>query len=195
MADGDYQYFTVGRSKDAKVAVIDEFEGIEDPWDLKSGVQMGARFGAQAEASLDPKRGSLLTDFLHNTDRVLPISNEMRSLFESEGLSEKEVEYLPFVLRNTRGRVVDEPRYCVANPLCIAACLDRDRSSISTFRDGVRIMSITKLCLVKDQIPEDFKLFRLEEQPKYILFRSDLVKAIEDAGLTGLNLTPEGGKL
>lgn len=195
MADKQYEYFTLGLSKDPKVSVIDEFDGVSNPWELNEGVRMGDKFPPDVEATLDPERGSLLTDFLHNTDKVVPISEKACALFEAEGLGEELVEYLPFVLKNQKGRVVRKPQYCLANPLRKIDCLDRERSKFSTHDDGVEVITVTHLYLLKDKIPEDAKFFRLGEQPNYIIFRSDLLERIKEEGFTGLNLTAMGEKI
>lgn len=195
MTDKQYEYFTLGLSKDPRVAVIDQFRGVSSPWELNEGVRMGDKFPPDVEATLDPERGSLLTDFLHNTDKVVPISEKARALFEAEGLGEELVEYLLFVLKNQKGRVVRKPQYCLANPLLKIDCLDRERSEFGTLKDGVRVTTIDYLYLLKDKIPEDAKFFRLGEQPNYIIYRSDLVERIREQGLSGLNLTAMGEEI
>jgi hypothetical protein len=183
-----------GLQKDARVAVVDRIRGLTGLSALKTGVRMGENFPPTAEVTLKKDRGGLLTDFLFNNEKVVPISEKARAFFESEGLDDTLVEYLPFVLIGKNGRPMKNACYCVANPLRMVDCLDREKSDFTAHDDG-EVMFVDHLYVLPDEIPDDAIFFRLGEQPRYILFRSDFVQRIEQAGLTGLTLTPMGEEI
>jgi hypothetical protein len=193
--DIQYNYFTLGLSNDPTAAVISDFDGVYDPWELNEGVRMKDKFPADVVATLKPDRGRRLTDFLHNVEKVVPISERVQIFFMDEGLDDRYVEYLPFILKNQRGRIVKDIHYCIANPLIKIDCIDRSKSKYSTYDDETDILSVSYMYLDKEKIPLKHKFFRLGEQPKYIIFRSDFIDRIKTAGFTGLNLTAMGEKI
>ncbi|AEI63576.1 hypothetical protein LILAB_08325 [Corallococcus macrosporus] len=105
------------------------------------------------------------------------------------------MELLPFVLLDKRGRRVPDA-YVIANPLMRVRCLDVERSKVRrrTGRPG-QIVEIKSLHLCDEAIPEDAQLFRLEELPKLMVLRSDLLEAFQQAGLTGLAVHPTGTEI
>jgi hypothetical protein len=188
-------YYVSALKRDPKWGLIEFLPGVNRAYRLKEGVRMGDDFPASVELAISPSSGNLIPDFIPNVNKQLMISEPVRKLFESEGLTDELVEYLPFILKNKKGRVVDAPRYCVANPLRKINCLDRKRSKYAARDDGVTIVVMEVLHLLEESIPADAKLFRLGELPSMILLRSDLADRIREANFIGLMLRSPGENL
>jgi ADP-ribose pyrophosphatase YjhB (NUDIX family) len=194
MAGREREFFTLGLPEDATVAVIEKFTGIEDDWRIDDGERMGERFPPTVTAKLDSDWGDRLTDFLGNSDRMLVLSKAARALFEQADLEPGSLEYLPFVLENRKGREMTGHHYCVAHPLRQVACMDKGASRFKALDDG-KVSIVSSLQVVKERIPHDAMLFRLQELPSLVIMRSDLRDLIEAASLTGLCLTPMGEQI
>jgi hypothetical protein len=186
-------YYTFKMSNDTSLAFIDEFEGIASPWDLKEGVRLGEKFPPTVKAYLDKRYGDLLTDYLSNTSKMVPISEKMKTIFEDSGLNEKRVEYLPFQLYNLKKRKVKK-QYYIANALEKVYCIDQARSKLS-WNSEDEINDVEILYLDHNRIPKESCFFRLEEAPKYIVIGENLVNKLKAADISGLELIPEGEDL
>ncbi len=68
-------------------------------------------------------------------------------------------------------------------------CLDHEKSTIYWIED--EIDSLEKMYLKHELIPEDAILFRLGEQPKYII-RSDLLEILNNKSFTGISVKSMG---
>ena len=181
----------MGASIDARWATVNSFPGITGSHRLSEGVPVGADFPPSVELSLAPNWGSLTTGFLNNTRRLMIAEERAKQFLERQGLDEPSVEYLPFILRNKKGRVVDK-QYYVVNPLRKFDCLDRGRSDFRTRADGVTVVVVASMRVHAERIPEDAKLFRLGEKPRIILLRSDLLEGIRAEGFSGVAITAMG---
>ncbi len=188
----NFKYYIHGLNLDEKVGSIEFLPGVDNNYKLNEGVKMGADFPSSVELSIAPDSGNIITDFIDNIDKLIIPSEEAKELLIKEGMTDEVVEYLPFNLKNKNGRLVKDKQYHVANLLRSVDCLDRKKSDYAARKDGSKIVVIRKLYLDEKKIPEDAKLFRLGECPKYIIIRSDLLQAIQDAGLTGLCVMEQG---
>ncbi|NVI98884.1 hypothetical protein HV824_12240 [Myxococcus sp. AM009] len=188
-----YSYFTFKHPYDARaVEIADLPDKVERYFYLRDGVPSAAYVPPSTELSLSEGAGDMLTDFIDNPDRVLYVSRRVQEVFSSRGLVGGAVELLPFVLLDKRGRRVQES-YAIANPLMRVGCVDLERSKCR-YRSGAanQIVEIKLLHVREDAIPEQAQLFRLAELPKLMVVRSDLLAAIQEAGLTGLAVHPVG---
>jgi hypothetical protein len=154
---------------------------------LCSGTRVGPDLLASRVVGLDRAGGNQLSDILDNMDRLFVVSERARDLLTSEGSTPEEVEFIPFQLKDKKGKARPE-RYAIANPLRKVECLDPSRSDAKLFSnpvDGSKEWMISALQIDVSKVPPDARLFRLAEDPKRILIRSDLVETIRAAGLTG----------
>jgi hypothetical protein len=179
------EYLVVQHSEDRRAWRIDGTSGaIPDDFRLQEGVRLARRYPARVILDITQSGGNMKVDFIRNLDRIILASGRARDLLLSKGVLEKDVELLPASLRDKKGRVLEEP-YTIVNPVVAVPCMDRKKSVFSTFSNSDEVMDVRRLVLLPDRIPERLVLLRLGEDPKYMLVRADLVKAIEKAGLTG----------
>ena len=187
-----FQFFLYGINDDERVGYIEAFPGVENDFRLTEGLEMGEDFPGTVELSIDPSSGNIITDFIDNIKGILIVSERAKQAITDLGQPEAHIEFLPFILRNKHGRVVADRSYWVANLLRKVPCLAKDRSDFVATEDGSEIVVIETLFLDEEKIPDDASLFRVAEFPEQIVIRSDLVKAVEDAGLTGLCVMEQG---
>ena len=180
-----FSYHLLTGDPSTKFGQIEEFPDVPDgDWTLDEGMPLAPGFGPDITWSIAPDSGNLIGDFVKNLSDLPILSRKARDLLEAEGVSGDDIEYLPFALKNKKGRIVAGTEYCLANPLRKIACLDKERATFkATSKGSVAVISVLELEAAK--IPNDAKVFRLGEFPKMILFRSDLIARIKDAGLTG----------
>lgn len=188
-----YDYFTVSRNRDERVIEVHDLpDKVEHYYRLTDAVPVGNLFPPSTVLSIHPRSGDMLTDFIDNSDAVLEVSENARQVLMAHGVGEGVAEYLPFILHDKQGRVVKE-RYFVVNLLRSVSCLDLEKSQYDTYpHKPEKIYGIESIYLREDQIPPDATLFRLAEYTRFIIIRSDLVEAIQKAGLTGLAVLPLG---
>jgi hypothetical protein len=193
MAHGgaSFDYFTIPNypgEKPAGIEDLDEYLPVAKQIALCRGVPMGQDLFARKTVSLRKKYGNQLADFLRSVDRLLVLSDRARGFFLDQGFAEAEVEFIPFKLKDKKGQPRTE-KYFIANPLVHVACLDIPNSDSYVVFNPVtrkedRYVSVVRV--FADKIPPDARLFRLAEDPRRILIRSDLLGALKEAGLTGL---------
>ncbi|RYZ43712.1 MAG: hypothetical protein EOO71_02315 [Myxococcaceae bacterium] len=188
-----YSYFTVAHSLDERaIQVHDLPDMVEHYYRLTDVVPVGDLFPPSTVLSVHPRSGDMLTDFIDNSDAMLEVSANAREVLMAQGLGEGSAEYLPFTLHDKQGRVVKE-QYFVVNLLRSVACFDLEKSRYKTYpKKPDKIYGIRSIYLREDRIAPDASLFRLAEYPRFIIIRSDLVEAIQKAGLVGLRVLPLG---
>ncbi|NMO23559.1 hypothetical protein HPC49_53185 [Pyxidicoccus fallax] len=192
-------YFLFSVRRDPRFCEIEEVdEKVEKGWKLANGERMGEFFPSTVELQLAMDGGDWVTDFINNINQVVILSRKARLIFEVEGVGEEQVEYLPFVLKDRRGHVIDDEQFYVANALVKVDCFDWQRSVYKTFSHAPREIiypSLRRMCLREEAIPEDAKFFRLGEQTDRYIIRSDLVERLKAEGCTGLSLRAMGEDL
>ncbi|MCY1046161.1 hypothetical protein OV208_32925 [Corallococcus sp. bb12-1] len=188
-----YSYFTVAHSPDERaIQVHDLPDRVEHYYRLTDAVPVGNLFPPATVLSVHPRSGDMLTDFIDNSDAVLEVSANAREVLMAQGMGEGNAEYLPFTLHDKQGRVVKE-QYFVVNLLRSVACFDLEKSRYKTYpKNPDEIYGIRSVYLREDRIPLDARLFRLAESLRITIIRSDLVEAVEKAGLVGLAVLPLG---
>ncbi|MFP2959050.1 imm11 family protein [Myxococcus sp. 1LA] len=189
-----YTYFTFKSALDPRAVQIVELpDKVERYFYLTKGRPVAPYLPPTTELSLYERAGDMLTDFIGNPDCVLYVSERAQQVLAARGLVGAELELLPFVLLDKRGRKLRES-YCIANPLRSVPCVDRERSKYRL--DGPdEIGDIRMLCVREGSIPDDAQLFRVAEFPEMMVLRSDLLEAFQQAGLTGLAVHPTGTEI
>lgn len=185
-------YLVVQHLEDRRAWRIDGIQAaIPDSFRLREATRLMPRYPAKVVLDITASGGNMRVDFIRNLDRIILASSRARDLLVSKGVRENDVELLPAFLRDKKGRVLDEP-YTIVNPVVAIDCMDRKKSVFSTFSNSDEVMDVRRLAILPGKIPERLVLFRLGEDPKHMLVRSDLVKAIERAGLAGFRAIPLG---
>lgn len=158
--------------------------GIVKSWRLKKGMPLGGDLPPTAEFQMDKGAGEWAPDFLDNILSLLMVSAKVRSLLETAGVND--VEYLPFVLLNKKGKAVSRD-YCIVNLLGGVDCLNAERSEFDmSAMEPDQIANLYRLNLHLDKIPPDKKLFRLQQMKHEYIIRSDLLSLLTEHGVTGL---------
>jgi hypothetical protein len=155
---------------------------------LKSGEKVGEDFLSKLEIQMTKDAGNELTDFLYSVDRLLVVSLKVRKFLEDKQFGSDEIEYIPFKLKDKKGKLLTE-QYCVVNPLLKITCLDTEKSDCNLFTnpvDGSQRWNVESIVVREEAIPPELRLFRLAEDTSQILIRSDLLAAIKKAKFTGL---------
>jgi hypothetical protein len=184
-------YFTIPHDpgpKPAGVRPLSEYLPGRARIRLKNGESVGPGFLAATAFDMEKEAGNQLTDFLYSVDRLLVASERARRFFESQGMDVAELEFLPFQLRDKKGKPRPE-KYCVVNPLRKVACLDTEKSDCSLYTNpvgGEQTWMVETIVVDPARLPPEARLFRLFEVPDRILIRSDLLEALQAAELTGL---------
>ncbi len=187
MKSYDYFHFVV-KLDPVGASIVNISERVDNHHKLREGLRMGESFPADTVLDIFENTGDMLFDFIGNISRVAIISSRVKGLFEAEGLDDASVEYLPFILKDKKGRVV-EKQYFVANALVKIDCLDHERSWYKTDSDEATVVEdVSRLHLLKEEIPEEAKLFRLGEFPQLIIIRSDLLARLRKEGITGVSV-------
>lgn len=152
----------------------------------RRGVPLAAQFPPTTEILLSSKSGNRFTDFIYTKTGVILASQRAWDFMKAEGITDEQVEYLPFVLKDRKGRVRPE-KYGFVNPLLKVACFDFDKSKYKRLSsDPNKFAGISRLQILPEKVPEDAKLFRLAEHPNANLMRTDLLEKLQGAGMEGL---------
>ncbi len=138
--------------------------------------------------------GDMITDFISNINRCHLISERVKNFLEEQGFSDELMEYLPFSLRDKKGRPIKGTFY-IANLLINIPCFDFDKSLCTRAETTGNILDVRTIELLREEIPEDAKLFRIAECPNRTVIRSDFLKLLEDEGFTGIDTVGLGEKL
>ncbi len=197
MADDSYAYSVSVFSADPRVVMIERLKGVAYDYLLDEGVRMGIgdEFPEDAVFEVSEDTGDMITDFISNVLRQVIISEKVKAYFIENGLTDEVVEYLPFRLKNKRGRVEKDRFFYIANALLKVDCLDLEKSDYLQNKKNNKIIKVRLLEVDKSKVPDDAIFFRLGEDASRILFRSDFVNQLKAQGFTGLSLWPEGEKL
>lgn len=186
-------FLIVTGSDDPRLAYIENIgSNVYDKSKMTAGVSLKKDFSKATTFNLSEDGGDMLADFVDNTSGVLIASSTARAVLESEGVKDAEAEYLPFTLKDKRGRPT-RSEFFVVNLLRKVACMDQDKSDFTQSPvNKTKILGVSSLTVVSSKIPKDVKLFRLGEHPRVIVIRSNLVKRIKAEKLTGLSFREQG---
>jgi hypothetical protein len=134
----------------------------------------------------DYPEGRKLIDLQHNSDGLHVVSSCFRSLLEGEA----QIEFIPVVLLDHRGRVASE-EYTISNFLDALDCLDWDKSDVKMNAiDPDSIFSISKLVLNEQSISGDVNIFRIKQCMTTVIVKESLKDKIEAAGINGPLFVP-----
>ncbi len=189
-------YLVVQHCDDARAwELADVGIAIPDDFRLIQGVRLEPDYPDDVVLALEATSGNMKVDFLRNLWQMIVAGPRALKVLLANGVTEQDVELLPVSIRDKKGRILEE-RYTIVNPVASVQCMDRTRSVFETYDPSTDdVMWINNLYITPDAIPEHLVLFRLAEAPDRILVRDDLLKAIQDAKLTGFRAVPQGERL
>jgi hypothetical protein len=136
-----------------------------------------------ATIALDSKqKGTKLDDFIANSLSWLIVSEEARALLAAEP---NPCEVYPLRVLDLKGRPIKTP-YFLFHPIGTVDCVDLtkseyDRSSMAPDM----ILGFQRVALHQKKIPPARTLFRLKENPRIYIVRSDLLDRLTRAKVTG----------
>lgn len=101
-------------------------------------------------------------------------------------VTSNQVEYLPVSIINHKERVASTD-YFILHPLDMCDCIDYDKSGIewNPIKSDF-IVRCAGLVLRKDDIPNDYTLFRLKHWGSVIILRGDIAEMLQQENMTGL---------
>jgi len=158
---------------------------IENEWELDEGKPRLADFPSDATCAMDPEFPDdiALADNLYGAGNPV-ISAKVREVLERE-VTANRLEFLPLQIINHKGRVASHDYY-VLHPLDVLDCIDTEKSKVKWNNISPDRLSGCEGLVLKEDIPEDSRIFRPTFWGSKILVRNDLVDALTAAELTGL---------
>jgi hypothetical protein len=161
---------------------------VKDDHELSEGVSRAKGWPDDVKAPMSPEypKDILLPDNVSGTELVI-ISHKLRQALVAECVTN--VEYLLLTIIDHKKKVASRD-YFIMNPPSVVDCIDLEASEVKwNAIDKSMISRCKQLVLKESNVPKDVKVFRPKHLPNQILIRSDLVKKLEGAGLTGLHFT------
>lgn len=161
---------------DLSIAMIspvlpDDFDDIS--WRLNGNdASVKNFFPEEVVFDLVEHHGKKLLDYIPNYHNMLVVSSELKNILLDQAGSS--FEFYKVKIRNHKGRI-EKREYYVAHLLDSIACMDKKKSDVRTSKiDPTQLSRIKKLTLDKKRIPDDKKIFRLEEMKSLVIVRKDL---------------------
>lgn len=187
-----FEYLLFNLNPDRKVCTIKNIpKKIPDSFQLKEGIKIGASYPADVILDISLDSGDILTDFIDNISRSVLISSDVKDVFETEGINEDIVEYLPFKIMDKKKRLIDQ-QYYIANVLVSINCFDFSKSEYTKSKRTGTLLDVETIVISEEKIPADAKLFRIGEYPSRIVIRSDLLNVLQQKGFTGISVIKQG---
>ncbi len=135
-------------------------------WKLCKGMSCSDWFPEEVIFELDPNRGKVLSDAIHNVLGLHIVSEKLKTILEESGT---EYEFFPVRIKNHNGKLITEP-FFVANLVGTISCIHREKTVCkqdSFNKDQLNYYK--KMVLDPEKIPEGTQIFRLAETPRLIL--------------------------
>lgn len=161
-----------------------EPEGVIDSYDLIVGVRVADEYpdgiGETTLAVAEDHIGLDLPSYIGNTKRFLIVNQDTGALIKAHDVGE--VEVIPFVLLNHKGRVHSRD-YLLLNPIGTLDCLDLAKTECDFHHDG-KIRTVKKYVLAPSKLVGARHLFRPREAPDRFIFSELLVSALRERACT-----------
>ncbi len=127
-----------------------------------------------------------LYDFQENTLSALIVSERVRQLLESLGITN--AEYLLVDIKDHKGQVVGKS-YAILNLLGAEDAIDMEKGEYEMDPlDKDQIGQITRLAINKKGIRPGAKMFRCSKELRLVLINEEVHEAFKKAGLTGFKV-------
>ena len=188
-----HYYFIFLTSDDPTFCVIKKLpESLDEKrWRIPKGLRMDHRYPSGVRLQMGSGfSGIVVPDMIENLVNYCLVSQKLKDLLESE--VKTEIEFLPFMLYNHKGRVARDDCYIV-NVIGTEDCVDLSRTEARE-DPSVRgtFMSLRKLYLDDSRINPRAKLFRIQQMPKVMIIRDDLRKVLKEHNMTGIKYVEMG---
>jgi hypothetical protein len=208
-----YSYYRLTFTGEPDIATVSGFPKCDiKSWEFFKGISLKERMPTDFIVSLDCDYGDTLTDIVEHEYCLPIITGEIKEIFEANGVSGDNIEYLPIIIKDKEGSQITEHDYFIANSLQRINCLDYDKIKDSALQDGEednekthyyggifykdeqkdKIYRLEYLYLKEDTIPDDALFFRIGESPNCFMLRSDLADVLKKNKVTGLNIEQKG---
>jgi hypothetical protein len=140
----------------------------------------------EASIALDARhKGVKLEDFIANSLSWLIVSEKASALLAAEP---NPCEVYALRVLDPKGRPVKTP-YFLVHPVGTVDCVDLAKSEYDrSTMEPAMILGFQRVVLHKRKIPPDRTLFRLKENPRTYIVRSDLLDKLKAAGVKGIQL-------
>jgi hypothetical protein len=185
---------TLGDLDDPQLCVLDGVpEGIGAGYsNICRGRPIAAEYPADAKIHMSPDRSGLkLASLIGNTNSFLQVHRSVKDVIAAQHDrrgTKWQIEYLPFVLINHKGRAHSSD-YFLVNPIGAVDCVDRSRSVIRYFKGNMdKVVGIDRLVLDPDKLRDAPPLFRIKEAIDEYVVDETLKAAFEEHGFTNLIL-------
>lgn len=183
------KYFVIKeRYDETHVRITDVPRHLKRKYQLLEGISRldGWHPEMTAQFSAHRPEGMILNDYVNTSFGWLLISGRFKTLLEDDTLHLEHVEYLPLKINNHKGRLASDD-YWIVNFLAPVEGVDRERSVYQADAASADRISIFDALALREEVHEAGPpVFRLKEQPRLILVREDLVRRVEELGLTGM---------
>jgi hypothetical protein len=169
-----------------KIAGLGVVKGVDDSYELATGVSRAKGFSVGAYMEMNPRfpKQIALGDSFSTIDSVWVASQRLTELVVK--FTPKELETLPITIRDHKGRDVDIP-YFLINPLRTVDAIDQSQSK---FRwnpiNKDFIASFQRLVMDESKLPVDAGVCRIKHIAGAILVAPALIEAIVSARMNGL---------
>ncbi len=187
----DYWIWLYATNEDDAIItkVPEEFES--NKWKLCEGISCTDWFPHEVNFELDPNRGKVINDAIHNVLGLHIVSEKLKSILAESGA---DFEFFPVNIKNHKGKLLKE-QYYLANLVGKLACVDRELSECEqdSFEED-QLSYYEKMVLDTDKIPEGTNIFRLAETPRLLIASdafSDLIKIEKECTGPSFCLTEE----
>lgn len=158
--------------------------------DYSSGERCADRHSPSSRMHMDPGHDGIgLGGLIANTDSLLIVHSELKKLIAKRLTPRDEVEMLPLVIVNHKGRVASKD-YFIINPVGTLDCLDYAKSKVKRTRSG-EVISVSKYVLSRKKLEWEPAIFRpLEDEFEYFI-RGDITTEFKESGFKDRNIFVE----
>lgn len=176
-----------GKIKPGKHACrLKALRNVDDDFELLQGISRINDWPDNAFFKMDENfpNDLNLEDFVWNINATLVVSEKFKEIFPENEL--KNVEYLPVKILNHKEREVPDTFY-ILNSTILQKCIDLDSSEVVFNKiDPSRLSIVRKLVISESLIDLNISIFRMALYSQLPIFRTNIVKKIEEAGLKGI---------
>jgi len=180
------KYYLLDYEKDESYALLtDEIDGFDYGYKFFEEVSIKNEWPNNTSIGFSDSnpQGINLTDFVNNVMAFLIVSDEIKTIVEGEACSG--LEFLPIKILNHKHRIASDT-YWVINIIKQIECVDRDKSDFDEdIVDPDLIEGFRKLVLKDDMDKIQESIFRMKEQPRFIVFSENLVNKLKEKNVTG----------
>ncbi len=177
----------VDPSSGSKLAVLGALQNVPDDHQLGFGISRFAGFPSNAELRMNPRypKQLALGDSYSNLADHFIASARLAELVRAH--TPRDLELLPVTLIDHKGRPVTSP-HVIIHPLRTVDAIDRDRSDFELNAiDPTFISDAPHIELDPALLPVDVGVCRVTLIKRRILVSPALVRAIDEAGMTGVD--------